>query len=47
MSQTQQVEHTDSISSQDPAREDHKKTKSRRPPSKQHSWTTSRADWRY
>ncbi|OAL01732.1 Lem3/Cdc50 [Phaeosphaeriaceae sp. SRC1lsM3a] len=32
MSQTQQVEHTDSISSQDPAREEHKKTKSRRPP---------------
>ncbi|KAH7073787.1 CDC50 family protein-like protein [Paraphoma chrysanthemicola] len=32
MSQTQQVEHTDSISSQDPAREETKKTKSRRPP---------------
>ncbi|KAF2826096.1 CDC50 family protein-like protein [Ophiobolus disseminans] len=33
MSRTQQVEHTDSISSQDPAREEpSKKTKSRRPP---------------
>jgi len=32
MSQTQQVEHTDSISSQDPNREETKKTKSRRPP---------------
>ncbi|KAH7117763.1 CDC50 family protein-like protein [Dendryphion nanum] len=31
MSQSQQVEHTDSISSQDPAREETKKTKSRRP----------------
>jgi len=34
MSRTQQVEHTDSISSQDPARDEPKKTKSRRPPSK-------------
>ncbi|KAJ4348663.1 alkylphosphocholine resistance protein lem3 [Didymosphaeria variabile] len=32
MSQTQQVEHTDSISSQDPNNETAKKTKSRRPP---------------
>ncbi|KAF2028607.1 Lem3/Cdc50 [Setomelanomma holmii] len=32
MSQTQQVEHTDSISSQDPACEEPKKHKSRRPP---------------
>jgi hypothetical protein len=36
MSQTQQVEHTDSISSQDPARTETKKTKSKRPPSKRH-----------
>jgi hypothetical protein len=28
------VEHTDSIASQDPARDEPKKTKSRRPPSK-------------
>jgi hypothetical protein len=36
MSQTQQVEHTDSISSQDPQNDaGAKKTKSRRPPSKQ------------
>ncbi|KAH8623085.1 hypothetical protein IG631_22242 [Alternaria alternata] len=34
MSRTDQVEHTDSISSQDPNREEPKKTKSRRPPSK-------------
>jgi hypothetical protein len=34
MSRTQQVEHTDSISSQDPSREEPKKTKSKRPPSK-------------
>ena len=34
MSQTQQMEPSDSISSQDPNREDPKKTKSRRPPSK-------------
>ena len=34
MSQTQQMEPSDSISSQDPHREDSKKTKSRRPPSK-------------
>ena len=34
MSQTQQMEPSDSISSQDPNREDSKKTKSRRPPSK-------------
>ncbi|PVI01988.1 Lem3/Cdc50 [Periconia macrospinosa] len=32
MSQTQQVEHSDSISSQDPRNETQKKTKSRRPP---------------
>ncbi|KAI4682911.1 hypothetical protein J4E81_009535 [Alternaria sp. BMP 2799] len=32
MSRTQQVEHTDSISSQDPSRDEPKKTKSRRPP---------------
>ncbi|KAL5121468.1 alkylphosphocholine resistance protein lem3 [Pleosporales sp. CAS-2024a] len=32
MSQTQPAEHTGSVSSQDPARDDHKKTKSRRPP---------------
>jgi hypothetical protein len=32
MSQTQQMEASDSISSQDPNREDVKKTKSRRPP---------------
>ncbi|XPS90650.1 alkylphosphocholine resistance protein lem3, variant 2 [Ascochyta lentis] len=32
MSQTQQMEATDSISSQDPSRQDTKKTKSRRPP---------------
>ncbi|RYO48142.1 Meiotically up-regulated 89 protein [Alternaria arborescens] len=32
MSRTDQVEHTDSISSQDPNREEPKKTKSRRPP---------------
>ncbi|KAF1979194.1 Lem3/Cdc50 [Bimuria novae-zelandiae CBS 107.79] len=32
MSQTQQVEHSDSISSQDPNNETQKKTKSRRPP---------------
>jgi hypothetical protein len=34
MSRTEQVEHTDSISSQDPSRDEPKKTKSRRPPSK-------------
>lgn len=33
-SQTRQMEAADSISSQDPNREDSKKTKSRRPPSK-------------
>lgn len=33
MSQTQQVEHSDSISSQDPHNDIQKKTKSRRPPS--------------
>jgi hypothetical protein len=33
MSQTQQVEPTDSISSQDPQKDDKKKTKSRRPAS--------------
>ncbi|KAH7392918.1 CDC50 family protein-like protein [Pyrenochaeta sp. MPI-SDFR-AT-0127] len=32
MSQSQQAEHTDSISSQDPSREEPKKTKSKRPP---------------
>ncbi|KAH8712219.1 ligand-effect modulator 3 family [Phaeosphaeriaceae sp. PMI808] len=32
MSQAPPAEHTDSISSQDPTREEHKKTKSRRPP---------------
>ena len=41
MSPTQQVEHTDSIASQDPAREDSKKTKSKRPPSKRHSGTAA------
>lgn len=35
MSQTQQVEHTDSISSQDPNNETNKKAKSKRPPSEQ------------
>jgi len=36
MSQTQHVDHTDSISSQDPNNDTGaKKTKSRRPPSKQ------------
>lgn len=34
MSQTQQLEASDSITSQDPSREDSKKTKSKRPPSK-------------
>lgn len=34
MSQTQQIEHTDSISSQNPAHDETKKTKSKRPPSK-------------
>jgi hypothetical protein len=37
MTQSQQVEHTDSISSQDPARDEQKKTKSKRPPSKRRS----------
>jgi hypothetical protein len=43
MSQTQQVEHTDSISSQDPAHAETKKPKSRRPPSKRHSRPVWRA----
>lgn len=33
MSQTEQAQHADSISSQDPSRDETKKTKSRRPPS--------------
>jgi hypothetical protein len=36
MSQTQQLEHSDSISSQDPHAEEKKKTKSRRPASERH-----------
>lgn len=34
MSRTEQVDNTDSINSQDPARDEPKKAKSKRPPSK-------------
>jgi hypothetical protein len=46
MSQTQQVDHADSISSQDPHAEDKKKTKSRRPASERNT-DCARRDRRY